>query len=119
MWKSVKHTIVATSTMEAEFLACYGAVSQALRIKSFMSGLKIKILCDNTAAVFFAKNNKSGSKSRHIDTEFMMVRNNVERKNVCIEHIRTMQMVADPFTKALPVKVYEDHVKVMGLVSSF
>ncbi|XP_075077048.1 secreted RxLR effector protein 161-like [Nicotiana tabacum] len=29
-WRSVKQTIIATSTMEAEFIACYEATSQAL-----------------------------------------------------------------------------------------
>ncbi|XP_070044951.1 secreted RxLR effector protein 161-like [Nicotiana tomentosiformis] len=68
-WRSVKQTIIATSTMEAEFIACYEATSQALWLKNFISGLRIvdsisrplRILCDNSVAAFFSKNNKSGS----------------------------------------------------------
>ena len=55
--------------MEAEFIGCYEATSQALWLKNFIFGLRvvdsiekpIKICCDNLAAVFFSKNNKSGS----------------------------------------------------------
>ncbi|XP_070005861.1 secreted RxLR effector protein 161-like [Nicotiana sylvestris] len=62
-WRSVKQTIVATSTMEAEFIACYEATSQALWLKNFISGLRIvdsisrplRIFCDNSAAVFFLR----------------------------------------------------------------
>ncbi|XP_070017841.1 secreted RxLR effector protein 161-like [Nicotiana sylvestris] len=42
-WRSVKQTIVATSTMEAEFIACYEATSQALWLKNFISGLGLSI----------------------------------------------------------------------------
>ncbi|XP_070008335.1 secreted RxLR effector protein 161-like [Nicotiana tabacum] len=65
-WRSVKQTIVATSTTEAEFIACYEATSQVLWLKNFISGLRIvdsisrslRILCDTSAAVFFSKNYK-------------------------------------------------------------
>ncbi|XP_071905715.1 secreted RxLR effector protein 161-like [Coffea arabica] len=68
-WRSIKQTIVASSTMEAEFIACYETTSQALWLKNFIFGLKmvdsisrpLKIFCDNSTAVLFAKNNKSGS----------------------------------------------------------
>jgi hypothetical protein len=60
--------------METKFIACYEATTQALWLKNFVGGLKIvdsiarpiKILCDNRAAIFFYKNNKSGSKSKYI-----------------------------------------------------
>ncbi|KAL0298745.1 UNVERIFIED_CONTAM: Retrovirus-related Pol polyprotein from transposon TNT 1-94 [Sesamum radiatum] len=40
-WKSTKQTITASSTMEAEFVACYEATSQALWLRHFITGLKI------------------------------------------------------------------------------
>ncbi|XP_033516532.1 secreted RxLR effector protein 161-like [Nicotiana tomentosiformis] len=74
-WRIVKQTIFATSTMEVEFITCYEATSKALWLKKFISGFRIvdsisrllRILCDNSTAVFFSKNNKSGSRSKHID----------------------------------------------------
>jgi hypothetical protein len=126
-WKSSKQTIVATSTMEAEFVACYEATTQALWLRNFIGGLKIvdsiarpiKIFCDNSAAVFFFKNNKSGSRSKHIDIEYLSVRDNIKRHEVFIEHISTKSMVANPMTKGLPVKQFKGHVDHMRLVDSF
>jgi len=96
-WKSNKQTIVATSTMKAEFIACYEATTQALWLRNFVGGLKIvdsitrpiKIFCDNRAAIFFSKNNKSGSRSKHIDIKYLRVRENIKRNKVLIEHIST------------------------------
>ncbi|KAF7113220.1 hypothetical protein RHSIM_RhsimUnG0147800 [Rhododendron simsii] len=39
LWKSAKETIVASSTMEAEFIACFEASSQAVWLKNFITGL--------------------------------------------------------------------------------
>ena len=71
----MKQTLVATSTMEAEFVSCFEASSQGIWLKNFITGLKIvdsisrpiKMYCDNIAVVFLAKNDKSGSRNKHID----------------------------------------------------
>ncbi|XP_075088124.1 secreted RxLR effector protein 161-like [Nicotiana tabacum] len=125
-WRSVKQTIVATSTMEAEFIACYEATSHALWLKNFISGLRIvdsisrplRIFCDNSATVFFSKNNKSGSQSKHIDIKYLMVRDYVKKQGVNFEHIRTTLMIADPMTKGMLTNIFKDHVTHMGLSSS-
>jgi len=126
-WRSNKQTIVATSTMEAEFIACYEATTQALWLRNFVGGLKIadsiarsiKIFYDNRAAIFFSKNNKSGSRSKHIDIKYLRVREYIKRNEVLIEHISTELMIADPMTKGLPVKLFKSHVEHMGLIDSF
>jgi hypothetical protein len=43
-WRSSKQTIVATSTMEAEFIAFYEATIQVLWLKNFVGGLKLSNL---------------------------------------------------------------------------
>ncbi|XP_062119405.1 secreted RxLR effector protein 161-like [Humulus lupulus] len=39
-WKSVKQTLTASSTMEAEYMACYEATCQAIWLQNFISALK-------------------------------------------------------------------------------
>ena len=39
-WRSVKLTLIATSTMEAKFISCFEATSQGAWLKSFISGLR-------------------------------------------------------------------------------
>jgi hypothetical protein len=125
-WRSTKQTLVATSTMEAEFVSCFEATSHGVWLKSFISGLRImdsiskplKIFCDNSAAVFMAKNNKSGSRSKHIDIKYLAIRERVKDKIVVINHISTDLMIVDPLTKGMPPIKFKDHVENMGLGSS-
>ncbi|CAJ2666407.1 unnamed protein product [Trifolium pratense] len=125
-WRSAKQTLIATSTMEAEFVSCFEATSHGVWLKSFISGLRImdsisrplKIFCDNSAAVFMAKNNKSGSRSKYIDIKYLAIRERVKDKVVVIEHISTDLMIADPLTKGMPPLKFKDHVENMGLGSS-
>ena len=122
-WRSAKQTLTATSTMEAEFVSCFEATSHGVWLKSFISGLRImdsisrplRIFCDNSAAIFMAKNNKSGSRSKHIDIKYLAIRERVKEKKVIIEHISTELMIADPLTKGMPPLKFKDHVKKMGL----
>ncbi|KAH9801459.1 hypothetical protein KPL71_001044 [Citrus sinensis] len=77
-YRRAKQSLIATSTTEAEFVSCFEATTQVIWLRSFISGLEIvdsisrplKIYCDNSAAVFLAKNNKSGSRSKHIDIKY-------------------------------------------------
>ena len=57
-WKSVKQTLIASSTMEAEFIACYKASNHGIWLRNFITQLRIvdgiekplRINCDNKAA---------------------------------------------------------------------
>ena len=54
-WHSAKQTIIASSTMVAEFVACYAASNQGIWLKNFVTRLLIvegierplKVYCDN------------------------------------------------------------------------
>ncbi|RVW61151.1 Retrovirus-related Pol polyprotein from transposon TNT 1-94 [Vitis vinifera] len=76
----------------------------------------LRINCDNKAAELYSKNNRSSSKSKHIDIKFLVVKERVQSLQVSIEHISTNSMIADPLTKGLPPKVYHEHVTHMGVV---
>ena len=76
----------------------------------------LKLYCDNSAAVFMAKNNKSGSRSKHIAIKYLAIRELVKEEKVIIEHISTGSMIDDPLIKGMP-KYFKDHVVQMGLGS--
>jgi len=40
-WKSVKQTLIASSTMAAEFVACYEASNHGLWLQNFVTGLRV------------------------------------------------------------------------------
>ncbi|KAL6329782.1 hypothetical protein AAG906_037488 [Vitis piasezkii] len=124
-WRSAKQTLVATSTTEAKFVSCFEATSQAIWMRSFISGLQVVdsiskpvgIYYDNSVAMFLAKNNKSGSRSKHIDIKYLAIREHVKSNKVAIEHISTRLTITNPLTKGLPPKAYKEHVEHMGLNS--
>ena len=76
-WKSVKQILTATSTMEAEYVACYEATRQAIWLKNFISELGVvesisrplTIYCDNSVVVCFSCNNNTTKRSKHFDTK--------------------------------------------------
>ncbi|RVX04742.1 Retrovirus-related Pol polyprotein from transposon TNT 1-94 [Vitis vinifera] len=90
-------------------------VSFGLRVMDSISR-PLSIYCDNSAAVFMAKNNKSGSRSKHIDIKYLAIRERVKEKKVVIEHISTELMIIDPLTKGMPPLKFKDHVVNMGLI---
>ena len=52
----------------------------------------LSIYCNNLAAVFMAKNNKSGSQSKHIDIKYLTIIERVKENKVVIEHIGTLAL---------------------------
>ena len=72
---------------------------------------------DYSVAIFLTKNDKSGSRSKHVDIKYLAIRERVKKHKVVIEHISTKLMVADPLTKDMPIKNFKDHVTNMGLGS--
>ncbi|KAL5857113.1 hypothetical protein ACOSQ3_004571 [Xanthoceras sorbifolium] len=97
-WKSVKQSLTTSSTMEAEY--------------------PLKIYCDNSAAVVFSCNTRNSSRSKHIDIKHLFVREKVVESIICVEHIPTGLMLADPLTKDLVSRVFQEHVTRMGLIES-
>ncbi|RVW14112.1 hypothetical protein CK203_099174 [Vitis vinifera] len=49
----------------------------------------LRINYDNKAAELYSKNNRSSSKSKHIDFKFLVVKEKVQSLQVSIEHIST------------------------------
>ena len=64
LWKSVKQKLTTSSTMEAEYMACYEVTCHVIWFKNFISALGVihsisrplKLFCDNSAVVFFSRN---------------------------------------------------------------
>ncbi|XP_017973542.1 PREDICTED: uncharacterized protein LOC108661411 [Theobroma cacao] len=127
-WKSVKQKFLTSSTMQAEFVTCYGAATQAIWLKNLISRLcvvdsisrPLKIYNDNRSVVLFTKNNKSTSGSKHLEIKYLKVRDFVKNADIVVEHIDidTDNMLVDPLTKGLRPTVFSRHVESMGILGS-
>ena len=84
-WKSVKQTLIASSTMEVEFVVCYEATCHAIWLQNFILALEVvhsisrplKSFCDNSVVVSFSRNPRSTSHLKHIDVKFFFVKEEV------------------------------------------
>ena len=124
-WRNMKQTLTATSTMKAKFVSCFESTTHGVWLNSFIASLRIvdsiqrplRLFFDNSIVVFLAKNEKSGSLSKHIDIKYLAIMERVKEHKVVMEHISSELMVEDPLTKGMPIKNFKDHVTNMGLGS--
>ncbi|GJW08835.1 hypothetical protein Tco_1571258 [Tanacetum coccineum] len=108
-WKSIKQTIFATSSMDAEYIAAFDALKEAVWIRKFIFGLgivptieePISMYCDNTGAIAIAKDDGVTKGARHFRAKVHYLRETIKMGDVRIEKIDTDDNLADPFTKAL------------------
>jgi len=124
-WKSSKQTVTTSSTMYAEFVACYEASRQVKWLKKFIPGLRVvdsiekplKMYCDNEPAVFNVQNKSSGA-VKHIDIKFYVIKEQIQDHTISLEYMSTKKMLADLLTKGLPPSVFREHLAGMGLRES-
>lgn len=123
-WRSKTHEPVALSSMEAEYIAASEAVKEVVWLREFLASLKfierafdqVTIYCDNQAAIKVAKDPKFHSKTKHIEGRYHYIRDVINRlKTVQLDYLPSVDMVADPLTKALSQEIFYKHVKNMGL----
>ncbi|XP_075515890.1 secreted RxLR effector protein 161-like [Primulina tabacum] len=114
-WRSAKQALTASSTMASEFVACYEASNHAILQKPWIER-PLGLFCDNRSAVLYSNNNRSSTKSKHIDIKFLVVKERAQSGQISIENLGTNSMVADPLTKGLPSNVFHEHTARMGVV---
>jgi hypothetical protein len=115
-WQSKLQSTVAVSTMEAEYMAAFGAIQELIWIKGVLSEVgfdyvdPIILHMDSKSAMALAKNPTHHKRSKHIDIKYHWLREHTyESGTVQIEHCKTENMVADVMTKALTTELHEKH----------
>jgi len=125
-WKSVKQSVIVASTMKVEFIACFEATIQANWLRKFILELEVadsvakslKFYCDNSAVVFFSKNNGYSKGTKHMELKYFVIREEIHKCRMSIEHISTYLMMVDPLTKGLSPKLFVSYVKNMSIMST-
>jgi hypothetical protein len=69
-------------------------------------------------AVQYSYNNKKSDAAKHINIKYYVAKEKIQNHTISLEHVSTKQMLADPFTKGLPPKVFKEHIAGMGLRES-
>ena len=114
---------ISNSTMEAEYIAASEAAKEAVWLKNFLMDLEevpferpaITLYYDNSGAVENSKEPRSHKRGKHIERKYHLIREIVNRGDVIVSQIASEDNLADPFTKGLSQKIFDQHVEGIGV----
>ena len=75
----------------------------------------IDLYCDNNGAIAQAKEPRSHQRSKHILRRYHLIREIIDRGDVKICRVPTLDNVADPLTKPLAQLKHDGHTRSMGI----
>ncbi len=119
-WSSRKQSVVALSTMEAEYIAMASVARETMSLRALLLELGFHtsdalVLCDNSPAIFLAENSVVTPKSKHIDIRYHFLRDICQRGLLSFKWIPSGSQVADVFTKYLQRELFQRCVeRLMG-----
>nr|GEX80643.1 hypothetical protein [Tanacetum cinerariifolium] len=112
----------AISSTEAEYIALSGCCAQILWMRSQLTnyGLgfnKIPMYYDNKSAIALCCNNVQHSRSKHIDSRYHFIKEQVENEVIKLYFVNTEYQLADLFTKDLGRDRIEFLINKLGMRS--
>ena len=115
-WVSRQQSVIALSTMEAEFIALCELGKESAWLLSILHDIGIVIqlpmvvYVDNTAAISFANSTAFERKSRHIHMRYQFVKTMVKDGILDLVYVSSGDNVADVFTKCVSLAVLSKHI---------
>jgi len=99
------------------------ATAELIWLESLLAELGVRLSqppclwCDNLGATYLSTNLVFHARAKHIEIDFHFVREQVTKKRLQIRLIASQDQLADGFTKALPVKKFEDFKRNLNLLN--
>jgi hypothetical protein len=107
-FKSMRQTLVTTSSTEAELVALSEGSKLVMWLRYLMSDLNLcdlgptVVYQDNTSAISIIMNDKTKQqRTRHINCKYFAVRQYIREKCVILQHLAGTEMLADILTKGV------------------
>jgi hypothetical protein len=116
-WRSKSQKGVTLSSTETEYVAVSEAVKEVKFIYYLLFDIGIEVelpiivKTDNVGSMLMAQNSSSGVRTRHVDTRYHLVRENLDDRIIKIEFIKSVEKQSDIFTKIVAQEIYERHVE--------
>jgi hypothetical protein len=120
-WQSRKQSLIAMSTLEAEFIACSEASREAKWLPQLQKDIHGKDLpplpinCDNQGALTLITTGIIKARTKHIDVCYHNSRDLHKCRIVNYSYVHTDENVADILTKALTKDKHMKFTKAIGL----
>ena len=127
-WRSVKQTMMATSSNHSEILAIHEASRECIWLRSMihhiqelcgLSSVKDKptiLFEDNAACIAQIKGGYiKGDRTKHISPKFFYTHELQKNGEIDVQQIRSSDNLADLFTKALPTSTFKKLIYKVGI----
>jgi hypothetical protein len=105
--------LVTRSSTECELVGAHDILPQILWTANFLKaqGHEISesiLYQDNLSAMFLEKNGRASSskRTRHMNLRYFFIKDQIDNKDLVIEHCPTGEMLADFFTKPLQGQLF-------------
>ena len=121
-WQSQKQRVVSISSCQAEYIAASTAACQAVWLGRLIGDLFATdpmvptLLVDNKSAIQPSKNPVFHDRSKHIETRYHFIRENVESGKIVVDYVNTDDQLADILTKPLGRTKFQTLRKKIGIV---
>ena len=107
--------------MESEYVAMIHATKEVIWMHMFLGEVlrplsrPMLLYCDNQSAIAVAKDDQFHAHTKHIDIHYHFICKVITRNILEVRYCPTQHMVTDIFTKALPMKTFEQLHTLLGI----
>jgi len=119
---SKKQKITADSSTSAEFIATHIIAKEIMWARNLLQSLRYPqddpttLFEDNTSTIAMIKNRSNGKKTKHIEVRYNLIREQVEKMVIKMQHLSTKDMTSDMLTKPLaPGPFVHLRKKILGM----
>ncbi|KAL1198691.1 Retrovirus-related Pol polyprotein from transposon TNT 1-94 [Cardamine amara subsp. amara] len=120
-WKTIKQQTVSRSSAEAEYRAMADLTSELKWLKRILKDLGVdhvapmRMFSDSKSAIYIATNPVFHERTKHIEVDCHVVRNEIVSGNIVPSYVSTNIQLADILTKALGCKEFEFFINKLGI----
>lgn len=113
-WSAKRQPTVSRSSTEAEYRALSTTAQEITWLSYLLRDIGIPqeqattLFCDNLSAVYLSANPALHNRSKHFDTDYHYIREQVALGLIETRHIPAALQVADVFTKSLPRRQFTE-----------
>lgn len=124
IWKSMKQSTIARSTVAAEYMSMAEAALELKWLRNlFTEMLQDKfipkpttIYADNMGAITLSKHDLLTERTKHLDLQYHICKEQVKDGFILYKYVPSSNNIADIFTKNLPGPKTKEIVKLLGLL---